>query len=140
MHVEDSKSEIDLALRIKNLISRSYDTLEFNESDESTSLILRNEWVEILLARRKNEPEFLAIDAEISLPNLPEISLPNLPEIEDTQSFPLHMIAHMEYLQNLQSAGFKIRVVGDECLWIASKEFKETVDDDVIEILKPPTS
>jgi hypothetical protein len=132
MHVEDSKSEIDLALRIKNLISRSYDTLEFNESDESTSLILRNEWVEILLTRRKNEPEFLAIDAEISLPNSPEM--------EDKQLFPLYMIAHMEYLQNLQSAGFKIRVVGDECLWIASKEFKETVDDDVIEILKPPTS
>ena len=132
MHVEDSKSEIDQALRIKSLVSRSYDTLEFNESEESTLLLLRNDWVEILLTRRKNEPDFLAIDAEISLPNLPEI--------EDTQSFPLHMIAHMEYLQNLQSAGFKIRVVGDECLWIASKEFKETVDDDVIEILKPPTS
>ena len=131
MHVENSKSEIDLALRIKSLISRSYDTLEFNESEESTSLLLRNEWVEILLTRRKNEPEFLAIDAEISLPNLPEI--------EDTQSFPLYMIAHMEYLQNLQSAGFKIRVVGDECLWIASKEFKGTVDDDVIEMLIPPT-
>ncbi len=130
--VLDSPSAI--LSRIKDLASLPVESAEANESGEWVSILTRTNWLQILLLRYTDDPEKLRIEIEVFMPAgpRPEDSTP-------LTKMPLAMIGHMGYLIRLLDSGFSLQVVGEECLWIASKEFKGLPESDIVQKLVPPS-
>ncbi len=104
-------------------------------SSEWISVVLRTNWVEILLVRTSADPHHLSVEVEISTPSISPLDEQALAR----GKLPLDMIVHMEYLLKLLDGGFSLTVIGEEGLWLASKDFSGTPSHEILEILNPPT-
>lgn len=121
--------------RFKEAASSSIPSSNEIGSGQWISVVMRTEWVEILLVRTLSDPHYLSVEVEISTPN------PSPPDEESlvTRRMPLDMIEHMQYLLRLLDVGFSLIVIGEEGLWLASKDFKEGPSPEVLSILTPPS-
>jgi len=108
------------------------DEIEFNEDEESLSVLYENTWLRILLIKLKESPEQFSIDVEFSMPTLEEKSSTDAYQI---LTLSLH---YLEYIQSLNKMGFSLEVIGQDWLWIASRSFTETPNAEIFERLIPP--
>jgi len=121
--------------RIKEFAELPTNQAEVGSTGERLSVLNRTDWLQILLLRFPENPEVLTIEVEVFMPSGPR------PESDSKRlkKMPLTMIAHMEYLIGLVDAGFSLDVSGEECLWVASKNFKGLPSSDIAQILLPPS-
>lgn len=130
-----SKSPCQLSLRLQELLKAPLELSDTNRSGCSVYPVCRTDWMEILLVRFVSDPSLLKIEIEISMPTA-EMAGERRARPE---KLPSDMIAHMEYLEKLLDVGFSLQVVGEECLWIASKNFVGFPSSDIVELLLPPS-
>lgn len=123
----------DFVSRFQELVRSQIDPSDVYETGESIDLVWKTEWVAISLIRKLTFPISLAVQVEISMP---VSTLDN--DTMDYSAMPDVVILHMEYLRKLLNAGFVVEVIGEECLWVASKDFGEIPPSETLDILMPP--
>ena len=107
--------------------------LNFNEDEESLSILYENVWLRILLVKYKSTPKKFSIDVEFSMPAIEEST-------DTDASFILTLcLQYLEYIKRLHEQGFLLEVIGQDWLWIASKEFTHAPCIDIFEHLVPPS-
>lgn len=107
--------------------------LDFNEDEESLSILYENEWLRILLVKYMSTPNQFSIDVEFSMPS-----------IEENSNFEASLILticlqYLKYIQRLHKQDFLLEVIGQDWLWIASKSFSEPPSLEVFKYLIPPS-
>jgi len=125
----------DFVSRFREVANSPIPSSDEMGSSQRISVVLRTDWVEILLVRTSIDPHHLSVEVEISTPNTSPLDEQALA----TRKLPLDMIVHMEYLLKLLDEGFSLTVIGEEGLWLASKDFPGTPSYQILEILDPPT-
>jgi hypothetical protein len=132
---EKSRESIkkEFVSRIQLMVTTPIDPSSIYETGESITLVWRTNWVAISLIRRLTFPISLTIQAEITMPVPPEDN-----DGINYAAMPDDVILHMDYLQTLLDAGFDLQVIGEECLWVAAKDFKEIPPSEVLAMLLPP--
>jgi hypothetical protein len=123
----------DFVSRFQEIVRSPIDPSGVYETGESIDLVWKTDWVAISLIRRLTFPISLSILAEISMPVLTSDN-----DSSRHTALPDDVILQMEYLRTLLVAGFDLQVIGEECLWVASKDFKEIPPLEILEILMPP--
>jgi len=121
--------------RIRSLASLPIDSAEAGASGECVSVLTRTDWLQILLLRYVEDPETLRIEVEVFMPTGQHPEKGSTPN----RKMPLAMIGHMEYIIGLLDAGFSLQVLGDECLWVVSKQFKGLPGSQIVQKLIPPS-
>ncbi|NHJ13408.1 MAG: hypothetical protein EAX95_07005 [Candidatus Thorarchaeota archaeon] len=102
-----------------------------NENATETSAILsKTGWVEIVLTHTNDEQNPLRVDVEIAPFDLGI-------KLKDHCILPKIMTSCMEYLLNLLNLGFNLQLA-DEGVWIASKCFGTTPKRKILKALIPP--
>ncbi|MFW9945098.1 MAG: hypothetical protein ACFFB7_08880 [Candidatus Sifarchaeia archaeon] len=123
----------DFTARFYELVMAPIDPSTIYETGESITLVWKTNWVAISLVRKLTFPISLSIQAEISMPvptdDDDSINYAALPDV---------VILHMGYLRTLIDGGFDVQVIGEECLWVASKDFKEIPSPEILDMLMPP--
>jgi hypothetical protein len=122
-----------LASRLHKLCNLPLDPSTTGQSGESISVLHKTKWVEILLVRKASTLDLIFIEVDISMPVVSPFA-----NSVDFASLPEAMITHMNYLQILMESGFALQVVGEEGLWVATKQFEGVPESDVIKLLVPP--
>jgi hypothetical protein len=125
----------DFVSRFRKVANSAIPASDKTESSQWISVVLRTDWVEILLVRTSADPHHLLVEVEISTPNTSPLDEQALA----TRRMPLNMIVHMEYLLKLLDEGFSLTVIGEEGLWLASKDFSGTPSYEILAVLDPPT-
>ena len=120
-------------MRFQEILRSPIDPSGVYDTGESIDLVWKTDWVAISLIRRLTFPISLGILAEISMPVL-------IVDNDSTKhaALPDDVILHKEYLRKLIDAGFDLQVIGEECLWVAAKDFKEIPPSEVLAMLFPP--
>jgi hypothetical protein len=116
-----------------------FNELTLNEDGESIESLCETDWARILLIRASDEPNMVSVEVEISLPKCITRHDSKSANINPRDSLK-SMITHLEYLLELEGFGFKLDLVGEDCLWTASKKSAELLDTKIIEALIPPKS
>ncbi|MFX1578841.1 MAG: hypothetical protein ACFFBJ_04280 [Promethearchaeota archaeon] len=101
-------------------------------SEDVTTLIHRTPWVRILLEYDRQESESFFIEVEVSLPESTQKTNSDTSHIIDVLS------EHLQYLQKLRKFGFELCVIGSGNIFCASKEVRESPDDNLFTALIPP--
>jgi hypothetical protein len=57
----------------------------------------------------------------------------------DTKVLANQVIEHLSYMTLLQDEGFTLDLIGQECLWTASRDLKESPHQEFFELLSPPS-
>lgn len=114
------------------------------EEQESVSILYKTSWVRILIVRSPEDSKSVTIDVEVS-PPYPSLS-PVSTSLEaskltsnETQKLLEQMIEYIKYILVLESSGFSIDFVGNECLILASRCFTEVPDAEIFKLLLPPS-
>ena len=105
---------------------------KFNEENEQLFILRKTAWVRIILVRRLNDIGN-TIDVELSLPNNIDNTTDQLVESITT------LIDYLRYFLELQLFGFRLEVMEQDFLWTATIEVNEHIDDELFEVLVPPT-
>lgn len=103
-----------------------------SSSDELTTLLHRTPWVRILLDRDQPDENAFSIEVELSLPESSGCDVSDSSEVFDQLSI------HLEYLRKLREFGFQLSVIGNGCIYCASKVLDETPEDNLFRALIPP--
>jgi len=119
---------LDLKERIDKAASDLRDKADPNEG---STLILRTPWVRILLDHYEEE-DTLSIEVEMSFPEEGDSTNQKYSDLIDT------LQEHVRYLQNLREVGFELSVIGTGCIYCASKQLRETPEDNLFRALIPP--
>ena len=132
---EESRENLkrEFISRFHELVMDPIDPSSIYETGESITLVWKTNWVAISLVRKLTFPISLSIQAEISMP-VPTADNDSI----DYAAMPDDVILHMEYLRTLLDAGFALQVIGEECLWMASKDFREIPPPEILDMLMPP--
>jgi len=118
---------------LKEKYIKALSTLEDTDSsDEVTTLIHRTPWVRILLEHDQQESDSFSIEVEMSLPESAETKEVDASDLIDK------LTEHLRYLQKLRDVGFELSVIGSGCIYCASKELRETPEDNLFTSLQPP--
>jgi hypothetical protein len=131
-----SRFPCDISHRLQELVETPLRPSDVGGPGYQESLLCRTNWVEILLLRFAKNPEILRIEVEVFMPVAAQPQEHLIPQ----KKVPLDMIAHMEYLIGLLDVGFSLQVFGEECLWVASKQFKGIPRLDAVRKLVPPST
>ncbi|NHJ12488.1 MAG: hypothetical protein EAX95_02375 [Candidatus Thorarchaeota archaeon] len=123
----------ELKTKYTKLISAEVSPTGFNEAGEAVSILFENNWVRILVIRT-NVSSDITIEVESSLPREPVGQNDGL----SPESILNGAIRHLYYLKELESIGFALDVIRQDCLWTASKTFSESVAASVFQKLCPP--
>ncbi len=111
---------------------------DLNDASEAITTLHQDDWLRILLIRQIDSPEVLTIEVESSLP----IRAQGIPSIEsesnETRGILEGMIKSLKYLISLESEGFSLDIIGQDCMWTAYKEFNIPIDPTVFDVLTPP--
>ena len=119
--------------RFQEIVVAPMDPSSIYETGESITLVWKTEWAAISLVRRLTFPISLTVQVEI---HMPVLSADN--DSINYMAMPDDMVLHMDYLRGLLEAGFDLQVIGEECLWVASRDFKEVPPSELLDILMPP--
>lgn len=114
-----------------------FDELTVNEDGESIESLCETDWARILLIRTNDDPGSINVEVEISLPKsiTGHCSKPTTQVARDSLK---SMITHLEYLLKLEDFGFELDLVGEDCLWTASKMSTEVISEEMLKALIPP--
>ncbi len=126
MNASDLKEGYRQALVLPLTISK------FNEENEQLFVFHKTDWIRIILVRRVNDIGN-TIEIELSLPdniNTTHVQLESITTLID----------YLNYFLELQKFGFQLEVMEQDFLWTATIEVNEHIDDDLFEILVPPTN
>jgi hypothetical protein len=118
--------------------TKPFNELIPNEDGESIESLCETDWARILLIRIANEPNSIRIEVEISLPKSVSGHTSKPTSVKPRDSLK-EMITHLEYLLALEGFGFKLDLVGEDCLWTASKKTPDLLDEEVFKALIPPS-
>ena len=114
-----------------------FDELVLNEDGESIESLCETDWARILLIRTTEEPSSINVEVEISLPK--SITGHCSKPVDQTPRDALKsMITHLEYLLKLEDFGFELDLVGEDCLWTASKKSTNSPEEELFKALIPP--
>jgi hypothetical protein len=90
---------------------------------EMTSLLFQTDWLRVLMVRKNSTPGAISIDAEISFPVETNSDLRDDRSDTFLRNLVLRTIKHLEFLLALANRGYKLGIIGESCLWTASKQF-----------------
>ena len=134
----------ELNKRYEQIIETPVKELRFNEHGESVAILCQSEWVRILVIQRQDPAEIVSIEVELSLParstKVPS-GLREKSDLEkaDTKLLADQVIEHLRYMTLLQDEGFTLDLIGQECLWTASRDLQESPRQEFFEMLSPPS-
>jgi hypothetical protein len=131
------KSASNLIKKFNKLIQTPIDSSNCNEDGESTVNLFQSDWTRILLVRSIEKPNEVQIEVESSLPKFGTAEV-NKTEGVVVGNLVKEMIDQLQYLLKLQESGFTLDVIGQECLWTASKTFDCAPDENMFQLLLPP--
>ncbi len=110
---------------------------DLNDASEAITTLHQDDWLRILLIRQIDSPQLVTIEVESSLPlrvqGMPSIDLKS----NETRGILEEMIQTLKYLLGLESEGFSIDIIGQDCMYTAYKEFKIPIDPTVFDALVP---
>ncbi len=134
----------DLLTAYHQLLAVSRDQFLEEESSNFVLTLYETESLRILMVRTGEDDHPVRIETEVTFP----LRIPNLNAIQDILTDPVQntvlkpllgeMRAHLEYLRTLSDAGFKLEILGEECVWIASCTLKNPPSKELYSLLKPP--
>ncbi len=90
---------------------------------EVVSLLFQTEWLRVLMVRRNGTPDRIVIDAEISFPVKMNSDFEKNLSDGFLRDLVLETIKHLKYLLVLADHGYRLGIIGESCLWTASKQF-----------------
>ena len=136
----------ELNKRYEQIIETPEKEIRFNEHGESVAILCQSEWVRILVIQRQDPADLVSIEVELSLPARSS-TMPSgmrgkgdLEQAEhDTKVLADQVIEHLRYMTLLQDKGFTLDLIGQECLWTASRDLQETPRQEFFELLSPPS-
>ncbi|MFW9958328.1 MAG: hypothetical protein ACFFCT_09655 [Candidatus Odinarchaeota archaeon] len=133
----------NLQFRFREIITTEpvYDT--HTEEQESVSILYKTNWARILVVRKSEDPQSIIIEVEVSQPYssvFPNSSSPLNPRqtSNKTRQILEQFIEYIKYILKLEASGFFIDFVGNDCLILASRRFKEMPNAEIFELLLPP--
>jgi hypothetical protein len=112
----------------------------FNEDGEAIAILFESCWLRILVVRKSEDVQQVAIEVEVSIPKCDNENLPSkIDDISlDETAILTDMITHLQYLLRLSTIGFELHLIGNDCLWTASKTLTEKPDTELFSLLLPP--
>ncbi len=136
----------ELNKRYEQIIEIPAKELSFNEHGESVAVLCQSDWVRILVIQRQDPANLVSIEVELSLPAR-STTVPSgkrkkgdLEKAErDTKVLANQVIEHLRYMTLLQDEGFILDLIGQECLWTASRDLKKSPNQEFFELLSPPS-
>ncbi|MGY5876658.1 MAG: hypothetical protein RTU30_13000 [Candidatus Thorarchaeota archaeon] len=137
----------NLRERFTELISLDAESFETNDDSEYHQTLCETEWVRILLIRSEDITETVKLEVEMALPKWSKSwwgqdKENNSPEEQSQVKNLLNCTKiHIDYILNLQEAGFLVELVGREFLCTATIESESTnlKDSTLFEVLVPPS-
>lgn len=107
-----------------------------NQEGELILTLCKTSWVRVLVVRKYSTPD--SIEVELSLPDCDAYGMNPYPR-ENADALLGGMKKHLEYLERLIHEGFRLDLIGNDCLWTASYEMNESPGDEFFELLVPPS-
>ncbi|MFX1330536.1 MAG: hypothetical protein ACFE9W_03195 [Promethearchaeota archaeon] len=134
----------ELIKRYEQIIETPAKELRFNEHGESVAILCQSEWVRILVIQRQDTANLVSIEVELSLPARSTKASSGIREKgdlkeADTKVLADQVIEHLRYMTLLQDEGFTLELIGQECLWTASRDLQESPRQEFFELLTPPS-
>jgi hypothetical protein len=135
----------NLQFRFHEIIKNEPASSSYSEEQESVSILYRTNWVRILVVQPFENPQAITIDVEVSQP-YPPLSPSSLSPIDsaqtsnETRKLLEQLMEHIKYILKLESSGFSIDFVGNDCLILASRCFAEIPGAEIFELLLPPSA
>ena len=127
-----------LSDKYNELTRVSLSSSDLNDAQESVSLLHQDDWVRILLVRQLDKDAEITIEIESSLP----LRAKGEPAIKDgplvASELLRGMIRTLEYLLSLEKMGFKLDIIGQDCMWTAYKDFNTPPDTVFFDAISPP--
>jgi len=135
-----------------NLLSRFHEIIKsepayhtHSEEQESVSILCRTNWVRILVVRQPDNPQSIIIEVEVSQPYPPfspnsSSQLSSKQTSNETRQILEQFIEYIKYILKLESSGFSVDFVGNDCLILASRCFTEIPSAEIFELLLPPST
>ena len=126
---------------------RSFASIDFPEisdtlGEEITRILFQTRFLRVLMTRRRNEPNVISVDVELSFPFwMDSESHIDYSEQEvsshqaELHEFLVAMIHHLEYLLRLRDDGFLLGLIGQGCVWTASKDYQTIPDSEDLDLL-----
>ena len=109
--------------------------LQENAAGEYMEISSVSAWVHITLIRFEDDSRRLGIEVEVSLPSG---SCGESFEESAQMNLLQGMMTHIVFIKNLLKLGFKLSVIREDCLWVASYLTSEDPPLEVFEALVPP--
>ena len=134
----------ELNKRYEQILATPIKELRFNEHGESVAILCQSEWVRILVIQRQDPANLVSIEVELSLPARSTKVSSGIREKDDlkeadTKVLADQVIEHLRYMTLLQDEGFTLELIGQECLWTASRDLQESPRQEFFELLSPPS-
>ncbi|MFW9889641.1 MAG: hypothetical protein ACFFER_15740 [Candidatus Thorarchaeota archaeon] len=134
----------ELNKRYEQIIETPAKELRFNEHGESVTILCQSEWVRILVIQHQDPANLVSIEVELSLPaRSTKVSSGTREKGDlkeaDTKVLANQVIEHIRYMTLLQDEGFTLELIGQECLWTASRDLQEPPRQDFFQLLTPPS-
>ncbi len=108
--------------------------LEFNADDEHLLTLFQDEWLRILLIRKKDQDHMDTIEVELSLP--PDDSSTHFEENADI--ILETALRYLNFMKHLSKNGFSLQLVDRDWVWTASIDVNDkSIKNDFFEILSP---
>ena len=133
----------NLQSRFSEIINTEPAYHEITERQESLSILYKTNWVRILVVRTPEDSQSIIIEVEVSQPYSSASFTSSFPpdskqKSNETRQILEQFIEHIKYILKLQTSDFFIDFVGNDCLILASRCFKETPSAEIFELLLPP--
>ena len=133
---EDIKTGKDLRELYDTFVNSTFDELKLNSAGEYVRVFNISEWIHIAFMRFEDEPSMIEIEVEVSLPagKCGETLGDTSNQIQLLQD----MMTNMTYIKNLVEKGFKLSVIKEDCLWVATHLVSERPMAEFFDALVPP--
>ena len=133
---EDIKTGKDLRELYDTFVNSTFDELKLNSAGEYVRVFNISEWIHIVFVRFDDETSTIEIEVEVSLPA--NRCGESLGDTSNQIQLLQDMMTNMTYIKNLVKKGFKLSVIKEDCLWVASYAVTDKPMDDFFETLVPP--
>ncbi len=127
---------LNLAEKYKEMSRNDLVPSALNQECELTLTLCKTSWVRVLIIRRYSAPD--SIEVELSLPDCDASAMKPYPR-EYVDTLLGGMKSHLEYLERLLHKGFRLDLIGNDCLWTASYDMDERPEDEIFDLLVPPS-
>ena len=119
--------------RFRRFASADLSVTTPNRMHQVSEVLFKTDTVRIILTRDEHRTESLDVDIEVSLPFLP-VSCDAI----SIQRYIDSVIAILEYLRHLISYGFRLEMLEEEGVFIATSALRADTEENVFKALGPP--